>query len=106
MPSKKKFQHKEIKSNQEYTINSNRKNFYLNIFILSNFDYHFLFKVCPQELYGRNCLKNCSEGCFSKTCDGKTGVCEGGCSRGWKLPLCNEGIYQTLITHLFIFETF
>lgn len=37
MPSMKKIQYKEIKSNREYTIHSNKKKFYLNNFILSNF---------------------------------------------------------------------
>lgn len=43
MPSMKKIQYKEIKSNREYTIHSNKKKFYLNNFILSNFT-KFCFK--------------------------------------------------------------
>lgn len=51
-----------------------------------------IYVECPSELYGRNCLQNCSINChMSKTCDRKTGVCDGGCVNGWQPPLCNEG---------------
>lgn len=51
-----------------------------------------IYVECPSELYGRNCFQNCSINChMSKTCDRKTGVCDGGCVEGWQPPLCNEG---------------
>lgn len=51
-----------------------------------------IYVECPSELYGRNCLQSCSINChMSKTCDRKTGVCDGGCVNGWQPPLCNEG---------------
>lgn len=51
-----------------------------------------VYLECHAGKYGRNCLKNCSENCYiSKTCDRKNGVCQTGCVKGWKLPLCNEG---------------
>lgn len=56
---------------------------------------------CPAGKYGRNCLKNCSENCYiSKTCNRKNGVCQTGCVKGWKLPLCNEGTILCLIVNL------
>lgn len=58
----------------------------------------FLFEECSPESYGRNCLQNCSESCYmSKICDRKTGACDGGCEEGWKPPLCNEGIFGTIL---------
>lgn len=54
--------------------------------------------------YGRNCLESCSGNCYvSKSCDKKTGVCDGGCVEGWKPPLCNKGIYYTILVHTFFF---
>lgn len=45
-------------------------------------------------------MQDCSINCYmSKTCDRKTGVCDGGCVEGWKPPLCNEGacnLFKTL----------
>lgn len=64
------------------------------MFITTFFFFFLLLKECFSGLYGRDCLQNCSENCNkSKTCDGKTGDCLGGCTEGWKLPLCKEGTY-------------
>lgn len=53
---------------------------------------------CPSKSYGKNCLQTCSEKCYtSRTCDRKTGACDGGCVEGWKPPLCDAGICNTVI---------
>ncbi|XP_078320780.1 uncharacterized protein LOC144621431 [Crassostrea virginica] len=47
---------------------------------------------CSLGLYGVNCLQNCSLTCgIPGNCDRKTGYCNGGCQRGWKGVMCEEG---------------
>lgn len=54
---------------------------------------------CPPASYGRDCLQICNANCYmSQICDRKIGVCIGGCVKGWKPPLCNEGTCTVLNT--------
>lgn len=68
---------------------------YRSLFIFFLFGIHL---ECPPGSYGKNCLQNCSEKCStSRKCDRRTGACDGGCKEGWKPPLCDAGIYNTVI---------
>ncbi|XP_078328494.1 uncharacterized protein LOC144623747 [Crassostrea virginica] len=67
-------------------------------------------KDCPEGLYGRNCLQNCSMTCGDPgRCDIMTGHCNGGCQVGWTGAMCEKGYHLTInITHhehVYIFET-
>ena len=58
---------------------------------------HLLFLLllaCDDRHYGINCTLKCGN-CFENaTCNKTTGDCFGGCSAGWKSPLCNESRYN------------
>lgn len=76
----------------------------VNLFSVSGYRYLFIFFLfgihleCPSKSYGKNCLQTCNEKCYtSRTCDRKTGACDGGCVEGWKPPLCDAGICNTVI---------
>lgn len=67
----------------------------------------FIFLIhleCPPGLFERNCLQNCSENCYLKTCDKKTGACKQGCVVGWKPPLCNKGTYTLFFKKAFYLQ--
>nr|XP_022309955.1 uncharacterized protein LOC111115489 [Crassostrea virginica] len=57
---------------------------------------------CPEGLYGRNCLQNCSMTCGDPgRCDIMTGHCNGGCQIGWTGAMCEKGYHLTInITNL------
>ena len=55
--------------------------------------HHFVqTQACPSGTYGRNCSQECGPNC-NPTCDRFNGVCELGCSPGWKGPHCNTSNY-------------
>ncbi|XP_062590622.1 multiple epidermal growth factor-like domains protein 11 [Saccostrea cucullata] len=46
--------------------------------------------LCAAEKYGKDCKFSCSQNCINKeSCDHVTGVCENGCSDGYKGEKCN-----------------
>ena len=57
------------------------------------------FTECPDGLFGKNCVKNCSMTCGDPgVCDKVTGHCNGSCLPGWEGDMCQNGnyLYKTM----------
>ena len=48
-----------------------------------------IFAGCDMWHYGDNCTGTCN--CLTEPCNTSTGICQGGCKKGWKGTMCNEG---------------
>ena len=59
---------------------------------------HIWFSYCllaclKGVYYGRNCTKVCKDrqcANTSSSCDGKNGICVGGCEAGWRAKDCSK----------------
>lgn len=59
-------------------------------FVMYNSLYFTLPLVCPVGFFGQECAYRCNNTC--KGCNNTNGLCDSGCSPGWKGDYCNEGI--------------
>ena len=53
-----------------------------------------LLLACDDGYYGINCTLKCGNCSENAACNKTTGECPGGCSSGWKSPLCNESRFN------------
>ncbi|XP_071123327.1 receptor-type tyrosine-protein phosphatase epsilon-like [Mytilus edulis] len=50
----------------------------------------FNFTACSHGFFGGHCRRNCSKHCVIHPCDHVTGVCNGGCTKGWEGLNCTK----------------
>lgn len=64
---------------------------------LSIFDEHmctfiFFWTACIEGRYGLNCSRQCVGHCRDgMSCNHVTGLCDGGCTKGWRGDMCENG---------------
>ncbi|KAH9494743.1 hypothetical protein Btru_017766 [Bulinus truncatus] len=46
--------------------------------------------ACDKDRYGLNCLKTCSDSCWNKTCDFRSGMCDPDCNGYFNPPFCTQ----------------
>ena len=47
---------------------------------------------CNNGSFGKNCIETCGSNCIS--CNAVNGVCDQGCSLGWKGTFCEHGKFS------------
>lgn len=61
---------------------------FLRLLLLKNVN--IISLACPWGYYGQNCASKCKDRCMG--CNNINGLCDYGCSPGWKGQNCNIGI--------------
>lgn len=51
--------------------------------------YNLLPPACPRGYFGKDCAQKCNDTCIG--CNTSNGLCESGCSPGWKGDYCHKG---------------